>query len=106
MRIAAGAVGPGVHPERNETGNVRIGLRNGGTGLEAGDALIRKAGELFVLRIEGDGDEDVEVLIDETEAARHNADDFACLRIDHNTAADDRAVAPETALPVAIAEDD
>src|SRR5215472_7140383 len=43
---------------------------------------------------------------DDAEAPRHHANDAAGLGIDDEIASDDRAIAPEMALPVSIVEHD
>ncbi len=74
--------------------------------LEARDPAIDKAGQGLFMLIEGQRHQEVEVVIENPEAARHDAYDLARLRIKLDHPPHDRAVAAEASLPVSVAKHD
>src|SRR6185437_2780409 len=106
VRIAARAVGEGVHPDWNGACEIGIGLGNTDSRLKPPDPLKSEPGELLFVPIECIGHQHIEVVVHDAEAARHYTDDCAGLRVDHNRAADCVSVPAKAPLPVAIAEHD
>ena len=65
-----------------------------------------KPANVCLIAIERERHQDIEVVVDDAEAARHDTDNRARLGIDDDGAADDGTVAAEAPLPVSIAEHD
>ena len=104
--IGSGAIRERVHPDGDEARDVGVRLGNSHSGFETTDALQSETGQGLLVAIEGEWREDVEVVVDDAETARHDTDDGARLCIDDEGGAYDGTVAAETALPVSITEDD
>lgn len=106
VRVSSRAIRKRVHPDRNRAHDVRVGLWNCHSGFEPPDSLICETGQWLIIALERARHQNVEVLVDDAEPARHNADNRVRLRIDVDGAPDHGTVTTEALLPVAIAEDD
>ena len=78
--------------------------RNRHARLQPGNAVIAEAGQDLVSRIEGQRDQQVEILVHDLKPSRHYADDLPRLGIDLDVSSDHRRVAAKTPLPVAVAQ--
>src|SRR5580692_11302247 len=68
--------------------------------------MVSETGKRLLVALERERHQDIEVVVDNAESARHDTDNRARLGIDDDGAADDRTIAAESPLPVSIAEHD
>ena len=85
---------------------IGVGFRDRHSRFEAPDSVISEPSQLLLIAIERKRRQDVEVLINDSETARHDADDLTRLGINHDRASDDGMIAAEATLPVSVAEHD
>ena len=104
MRIGTRAVRPGVHPDRNQSRNVGVGLRERDSRPKPRNSVEAKSSQDLMIAIEGERHKKIEILIDQPESSRHHADNLPGLRIYLDAAANHAAVTAEAPLPVAVAQ--
>src|SRR5580692_10535281 len=68
--------------------------------------MVSETGKRLLVALERERHQDIEVVVDDAEAARHDTGNRAHLGIDDDSAADDRTIAAEAPLPISIAEHD
>ena len=100
----------GLHGESRgsygqHAGDIGVGFSQGCARFEPCDSEIGEVDEVDVIAIEAEGDDEGSFAIHKPERRRQHADDFARCVIDHNAAADDRAIASETRFPVGVGQD-
>ena len=106
VRIGAGAICPGIHPDGQHASEVGIHLREGNAGFKAGDAVITEAGQNNFSAIKGEWSKQIKVGVLDAEAWRHHAHDLASDGIDMNRTPEDGTMSRKVPLPIAIAQHD
>jgi hypothetical protein len=106
VRIDAGRGRPGVHPHRNQTGNVGTRLCDGHAGLESRHAFEAKAGQDQLGAIKRERADEVRLRAHEAKSFGHDADNLARLGVDRDGASNHITIATEAALPVSVAQND
>src|SRR6266700_1224164 len=104
MRIGARAVAERVHPDREHARKVCIRFVRRYAWSQPSEPLKSKGSQLQAAAVERERRQYIEILVNQAEAARHHAHDLARLPVDHDAAADGRALAAKAPLPVAIAQ--
>jgi hypothetical protein len=106
VRVSARAVRPGIHPDRDEVGDVGVGLLDGYTRFEVADAVVAERCKFLMDGIKRERQEEVALVIRNAKVPRHDADDRMRLGINLEDTADDRRIASKAALPITVAQHD
>ncbi len=81
VRICAGTIRPGVHPDREKPLDISVRLRNRDARLQASHPREGERRKCLMGAIERQRKKNVEVLIDHVESPRHHSDNLARQRI-------------------------
>ncbi len=105
LGVVAGKRREATKREWDKASEIGGALRERHARLQPRDARVVELSQTRVAPIEPDRQEHRRLLIEETEIRGQDADDLSRTAIEQNPAAEDRAVAAKSCLPVLVRED-